>query len=78
MQTRSIIKTKLERFHLSDEHLTLIWNTQQDGKIRLLRLLDIIIANHYIDRAKNHNIISELCISHFDYYTCHGGMLPWL
>jgi hypothetical protein len=69
MQTLSILKVKLLRFNLSDEHLGQIWEGHQDGKIHLFRLLDTIISNKYIDTAKNHNIIAELCSFHFDYYS---------
>ena len=68
MQTFSSLKIKLDRFKITDKHLNDIWAGQQNGKIRLFALIDLMITNRYIDSGEYHNIISELCKYHFDYY----------
>nr|WP_199157308.1 hypothetical protein [Pedobacter sp. ASV2] len=68
MQTLSILKVRLGTFKVTDEHLSLIWQGNQNGKVHLFKLLDVIITNRYIDSAKNHSLIAELCRYHFDYY----------
>ncbi|WP_231490305.1 hypothetical protein [Pedobacter sp. Leaf170] len=68
MQTFSSLQIKLGRFKITDKHLNNIWAGQQNGKIRLFKLIDIMITYRYIDSGEYHNILSELCKYHFDYY----------